>query len=219
MLIFLFACTGVDPSDLPPPGENNGEGTTTVDSVVSDYEVDFDRSQLLVRVPAVDAVSCAGRHSHVLEATVASYSFILDPDSPSHSSIRAEVPASGLIADKDELRALFPETSGNTFSDSQRGQILEHALEYLEADNHPELSFELMDLSTLDGEGTGTLEVTIAGRTESVAWPYEASWEDDSLVLTSSGSGFPGHNFMSLGGCVEDELPLEMVLVLVPSGG
>jgi len=219
MLIFLFACIGVDPSDLPPPGKNDGEGTTTIDSVASDYDVDFDRSQLLIRVPAVDSTGCPGRQSHVLEATVATYSFGLDTDSPSDSYIRADVPASGLLADDPDLRALFPETSGHTFSDSQRRQILEHALEYLDAENHPDLSFELTELTTLDGEGTGNLEITVSGHTESVQWPYEATWEDDDLVLTSSGGSFPGHNFMDLGGCVEGDLPLDMVLVLMPSEG
>lgn len=210
--------------DASQPGGDGGGGVTGDGTIVMGgnaraYVVDGTRSELLLLVRRKSQVGCGGGHAHVVVGTQVGWTVALDRDTPGNSTFTADVAANGLEPDRAADRARFPETSGqdvSAFRDEIRGSVRGQ----VDAVNHPVLTFVARALSTMDGAGTATVDVTIKGLPGSVAVDATAAWDGDTVTITGEGVldgaayGIPSG---AVGACLEPLMPMHFTLVLVPA--
>ena len=180
-------------TSTPPPqlvtGGLCGGGTLTTGGAAQDYHIVSEESHLYILSRRKDAVACSQFHHHAVAAPVTRFQFALNKDNPGASTLSATAEAGALDPDRPEYRAAFPVTAaGEAPSDSERSQIKVSVLEQVKAGAHRTLVFSASQLTTLDGDGTAQLQVSLAGGTSTVTFNGRAQMEGDRLILTGTGT-------------------------------
>jgi hypothetical protein len=208
----LSACEGCGPAPDPIGGAICGSGAIAG----TDYLVED--SELVIVVKKKDAFGCGALHSHVVQATQATFAYALDGAAAGEVDI--VVPAIGLDPDDPELRLKYlPDGENQALSDGDRQSIKGSVNEEVLASEHPALRFTLKNLSAIDGDGTGTLVADIAGATSEVVLGYTAMKDGDTVklvgraVLDGAPHGMPRN---ALGFCVEPLMDIAFELTLAP---
>jgi hypothetical protein len=214
-----FAACDCSPPDVPDVDIGQGDGVVVTDGEEEQYAVNPDESELIIVVENfADQFGCGLFHSHVVESTGFVSSFRIDRADAAGSTFSAVVPAIGLQPDSDELRTRFL-PNDPLLNDGDRSSIKVSVLENLQASDHPVLTFEASDLSTLDGEGTATVDVDIAGETSQIEMTYTVTEADGVFTIEGEGEidgaphGIP-NGFAS--DCVSGLMDLHLKLVLEP---
>jgi hypothetical protein len=209
----MAGCDGCGPAVDPVAG---GEvcGSGSIDG--TNYSIES--SELVIVVRKKDAFGCGALHSHVVQATQATFTYDLDGSAAGEVGI--VVAASKLNPDDPDLRLKYlPDNENQPLSDGDRETIRGSVNEEVLASDHPALNFTLKSLSTLDGDGTATLVSDIAGAESEVDLTYTASKDGDNIKIKGSASidgephGIPRN---ALGFCVEQVMDFEFELVLAP---
>lgn len=205
----------------PPPlvTETRGAGVVVVDGTPRDYALDPARSQLALLVTRRSGQACSFFHNHAVGARALNLSFRLNPADLAGSTFRAEVAAAGLSPDEPAFRGAFAETQDGSFTEAEREDIRANVLDQVDGAGHPVLTFAARALSTLEGQGTATLDATVRGITSTVPLDASAVWEGTTLILRGTGTlrgadhGIPVGSFRQ---CINPDMALKFELVLVP---
>lgn len=208
----LAGCAGCGPGVDPIAGDVCGSGAVAG----TDYAVDA--SELVIVVKKKEAFGCGALHSHVIEATQATFSYALDDSAAGEVNI--VVAAIGLDPDAPDLRVKYlPDGENQALSDSDRESIRGSVNEEVLASEHPALNFTLKGLSALEGDGNATLVADIAGIASEVPLTYTAAKDGDVVTLSGRAvlDGTPhGMPRNALGFCVEPEMDIIFELTLRP---
>lgn len=182
-LVLLAACAGRAPVE-PAPGADETTPATVDRASATEYRVDGEASLLQLYVYRAGALARLG-HNHVvasrdLEGT------IWYRDRQGRSAFRISLPVAELTVDEPALR----EAAGEDFPgeippediEGTRGNMLGEAV--LDADAHPAITAELVELNQADDALTATVAVTIRGQPRLVAFPVQLDVEGERLVAS-----------------------------------
>ena len=199
----------------PPPAGGELCGSGQIDG--TDYAVQAEGSELVIAVKRVDAFGCGALHSHVVLAPQATFTY--DLDSAGKGDVKIIVAAANLTPDDPALRLKFlPEGENQELSEGDRQTIAGSVAEEVKASEFSTLEFTFKGLSTIDGDGTATLESKIAGATSEVPVTYTATKDGDKVTVTGTATidgephGIPRN---ALGFCVQKDMDLHFSVVLV----
>jgi hypothetical protein len=202
----------------PPPVPAGGAlcGSGNVDGVA--HAVDAANSRFLILVKKVDNGGCGFAHNHVVKAETALLQYEVDSANLASGSITLTVPAAGLVADEDALRQeFFP--GEPLLSEGDRNSIRGSALDEVDAQNNPTMTFTVTGLSAVSGEGTATLTANIAGQESEVPLTYTIAKTGDAYDVSGTAviDGAP-HNIPHgpLGFCVVKDMEVHFTLKLAP---
>ncbi len=202
----------------PPDPAAGGElcGTGQIDG--TDFAVQAEGSELVLVVKRVEAFGCGALHSHVVLAPQAIFTY--DLDSAGKGDVKIVVAAANLDPDDPDLRVKFlPEGENQELSDGDRETIRGSIAEEVKSSEFSTLQFTFKDLSTINGDGTATLESNIAGSTSDAEVSYNAKKEGEKITISGTATidGAPhGIPRNALGFCVEKDMELNFSVVLVP---
>ncbi|MDP2343224.1 MAG: hypothetical protein Q8O67_19860 [Deltaproteobacteria bacterium] len=201
---------------IPPVVGGELCGTGQIDGV--DHLVEAAGSELVIAVNRVDAFGCGALHSHVVLAPQATFTYALD--AAGAGDVKIVVAAANLSPDDPDLRLKFlPEGENQALSDSDRATIATSVAEEVKSSDFSTLEFTFKGLSTLDGDGTATLESKIAGATSEAPVAYNVKKDGDKFTITGTATidGAPhGIPRNALGFCVEKDMELHFTVVLAP---
>ncbi len=210
----VTSCDGCGGPGADPIAGGEVCGSGSIDG--TSYAIDS--SELVIVVRKKDAFGCGALHSHVVQATQATFSYDLDGSAAGEVGI--VVAAAKLNPDDPELRLKYlPDGENQALSDGDRESIRGSVAEEVLASATPALNFTLKNLSTLEGDGTATLVADIAGADSEVDLTYTATKDGDNIKLSGSADidGAPhGIPRNALGFCVEQVMTFNFEMVLTP---
>ena len=214
-VVALANCTCGTP---PPPPVLGGElcGSGKIDG--TDYAVTPAGTELVIAVSRVDAFGCGALHSHAVLAPQATFTY--DLDGAGAGEVKIVVAAANLDPDDPALRLKYlPDGENQELSEGDRQTIRGSVAEEVKASEFSTLEFTFKGLSTIDGDGTATLESKIAGETSEAPVTYNIKKEGEKYTITGTAiidGGPHGIPRNALGFCVEKDMELNFAVVLEP---
>lgn len=193
-------------------------------AAATEYRVDHDRSELVVRVFKA-GVGSAFAHDHVVRAQRYSAKLSVDRELVAVSA-EIVVDARALEVDTPELRAAYGLDRDVSAEDRRRIRETMLGPGQLDVARHPEIRFRTSEVDRHGEDGLRVAgDLTLHGRTQRVTFPVEVADRDGELRVRGSfrfrQSDFGIEPYSALLGAVrnQDEVELAFELVAIPAGG
>ncbi|MCP4503822.1 MAG: hypothetical protein GY822_28180 [Deltaproteobacteria bacterium] len=223
-LLFLgVGCDGCmrtsgDDAGVPSSG---GDGEVIRDGESVAYTFSAEQSRFLITVFNKPAqVGCGLFHSHVVNAESMLLDFSLNEDDVGSSTLNATIAAAGLDPDDPDLR---DEILGDEpLSQNDRDTIKTSLIDQVKGAEHPRLTFDASNFTSLTDGASGTLDVAVAigGGNQTIQMDYDFSVDADGKIEIHGTGTLPGapHDIPSgfASDCVEADMNLLLDLVLEP---